>query len=63
MKVYAEVYAESGYVHTITGTSANKYDVSKDDFIVYGDSGYLSAHGQLEIKDNKVLSKDTTGTG
>ncbi len=43
MKVHADVDAGSGYVHTITGTSANMHDVSEtanlireDDEAVYG---------------------------
>lgn len=45
MKVHAGVDAGSGYVHTITGTSANMHDVTEtanlireDDEVVYGDS-------------------------
>lgn len=50
MKVHAGVDAGSGYVHTITGTSANMHDVTEtakfvreDDEVVYGDFGYLGA--------------------
>ena len=50
MKVHASVDAGNGYVHTITGTSANRHDVSetlkllrKDDHVMYGDYGYLGA--------------------
>ena len=64
MKVHAGVDAGSGYVHTITGTSANMHDVSEtskllreDDHVMYGDSGYLGAPERSEIKDNKELSK------
>ena len=63
MKVHAGVDAGSGYVHTITGTSANMHDVSEtskllreDDHVMYGDSGYLGAPERSEIKDNKELS-------
>lgn len=50
MKVHVGVDAAMGYVHTITGTSANMHDVSetskmirKDELVVCGDSGYLGA--------------------
>lgn len=64
MKVHAGVDAGSGYVHTITGTSANRHDASEtanlireDDEVVYGDSGYLGAAKQPAIKDNVKKSK------
>lgn len=64
MKVHAGVDAATGYVHTLTGTSANVHDVSetsklirKEDHVVYGDSGYLGAPGREEIKKDEVLSK------
>ena len=64
MKVHAGVDAGSGYVHTITGTSANMHDVSEtanlireDDEVVYGDSGYLGAANQPAIKDDAKKSK------
>lgn len=64
MKVHAGADAGSGYVHSLTGTSANMHDVSetsklirKDDHVVYGDSGYLGAPMREEIKDAEVLSK------
>lgn len=64
MKVHAGADAGSGYVHSLTGTSANMHDVSetsklirKDDHVVYGDSGYLGAPMRDEIKDDEVLSK------
>lgn len=60
MKVHVGVNAGSGYVHTITGTSANIHDVTKtanlireDDEVVYGDSGYLGAVNQLAIRDDE----------
>ena len=47
MKSHSDVYAGSGYVHTITGTAANVHDIDEtlklihtDDEVVYGDSGY-----------------------
>lgn len=64
MKVHAGVDAATGYVHTLTGTSANIHDVSetsklirKDDQVVYGDSGYLGAPERDEIKKDEVLSQ------
>lgn len=55
MKVHSGVDAGTGYVHTITGTSANVHDVSeagnlirKDDDVVYGDSGYLNIGDHLD---------------
>jgi IS5 family transposase len=64
MKVHAGVDAATGYVHTLTGTSANVHDVSetsklirKEDYVVYGDSGYLGAPGREEIKKDEVLSQ------
>lgn len=64
MKVHAGVDAGSGYVHTITGTSANIHDVSEtanlireDDEVVYGHSGYLGAINQPAIKDDEKKSK------
>ncbi len=64
MKVHAGVDTGSGYVHTITSTSANVYNVSEtskllreDDHVAYGDSGYPSASDRPEIKDDEVLSK------
>ena len=63
MKVHIGVDAESGYVHTITGTPANVHDVTeahnlvrKDDTEVYGDSGYTGLERREEIKDDPHLS-------
>ena len=60
MKVHAGVDAGSGYVHTITGTSANMHDISEtanlireDDEVVYGDSGCLGAVNQPGIKEDE----------
>ena len=64
MKVHTGVDAATGYVHTLTGTSANVHDVSetsklirKEDHVVYGDSGYLGAPEREEIKKDEVLSQ------
>ena len=54
MKVHSGVDAGNGYVHTITGTSANVHDISEaenlireDDEVIYGDSGYLNIENHL----------------
>ena len=64
MKVHAGVDAATGYVHSLTGTSANMHDVSEtsklireDDHVVYGDSGYLGAPDRPEIKNDERLSQ------
>lgn len=62
MKIHSGVDAGSGYVHTITATSANVNDVVEtakllhpDDEVVYGDSGYLGAQKRDEIKNDAHL--------
>ena len=64
MKVHAGVDAGSGYVHTITGTSANIHDIEQtanllrtDDNVVYGDAGYTGADKRPEIAEDEHLSK------
>ena len=64
MKIHSGVDAGSGYVHTITATSANAADISEthnlireDDEVVYGDSGYLGVEKREEIKNDVHLSK------
>lgn len=64
MKVHAGVDAGSGYVHTITGTSANIHDsaetgslIRPDDEVVYGDSGYLGIEKHPEFNEDEHLSK------
>ena len=63
MKVHCGVDAGTGYVHTITGTSANVHDsaetaklIREDDIVVYGDSGYLGVTQHEEIKNDLPLS-------
>ena len=63
MKVHAGVDAGSGYVHTITGTSASVHDVNEtehlireDDAIIYGDSGYLNAKKHMDSMEPERLS-------
>lgn len=63
MKVHAGVDAGSGYVHTITGTSASVHDVNEaehlireDDTVIYGDSGYLNAEKHMETIESERLS-------
>lgn len=64
MKVHSGVDAGSGYVHTITGTSANIPDLNplpelirEDDEVVYGDSGYTGAGKREEILADEHLSR------
>ena len=64
MKVHTGVDAGSGYVHTISGTSANVHDLNeianlirKDDEVVYGDSGYAGAADREEIVSDEHLSR------
>ena len=59
MKCHIGVDAGSGYVHTITATSANVHDITEthnllreDDEVVYGDSGYLGVQKRPEIAGN-----------
>lgn len=60
MKVHIGVDAGSGYVHSITGTSANVHDIEEtanlireDDEVVYGDSAYTGAAKRKEIQENE----------
>ena len=64
MKVHSGVDCGSGYIHTITGTSANVHDLEEaskllraDDEVAYGDSGYLGLPNRPEIKEDEKLSK------
>ena len=64
MKVHSGVDAATGYVHTITATSANVHDVTEthalireDDHTVYGDSGYLGVEKRSEIKEDEHFSE------
>ncbi|MBD5134849.1 MAG: IS5 family transposase [Lachnospiraceae bacterium] len=64
MKVHAGVDAGSGYVHTITGTSANVHDIvetskliREDDEVVYGDSGYQGADKRPEFREDEHLAQ------
>ena len=59
MKCHIGVDAGSGYVHTITATSANVHDITEthnllreDDEVVYGDSGYIGVQKRPEIAGN-----------
>ena len=63
MKIHSGVDAGSGYVHTITGTSANVHDIvetskliREDDTVVYGDSGYTGAMKRPVFQKNAHLS-------
>lgn len=64
MKVHSGVDAGSGYVHTITATSANVHDIDEaaklireDDEVVYGDSGYGGMAKRPEVENDEHLSK------
>lgn len=59
MKVHTGVDAGTGYVHTVTATSANVHDVEettnlvrKDDDVMYGDSGYLGAKERIDKEES-----------
>lgn len=54
MKIHSGVDAGSGYVHTITATSANVHDI---DEVMYGDSGYSGMANRPEVKSEFHLSK------
>ena len=64
MKVHVGTDAGTGYVHSITGTSANVHDldeapklIREDDDVVYGDSGYTGIQKRDEIQNDEHLSK------
>lgn len=64
MKCHIGVDAGTGYVHTVTATSANVHDITEahnllreDDEVVYGDSGYIGIEKREEIKNDENLSK------
>lgn len=57
MKIHSGMDAGSGYVHVITGTAANVYDICeahklqrKNDNVMYGDSGYTGIKKREEIR-------------
>ena len=59
MKCHVGVDAGTGYVHTITATSANVHDITEahnllreDDEVMYGDSGYIGVQKRPEIAEN-----------
>ena len=62
--MHSGVDAGTGYIHTITGTSANVHDsaeayklIREDDTVMYGDSGYLGVQNQDVVKNDEHLSK------
>lgn len=64
MKIHSGVDAGSGYVHTITATSANVHDIDEatklireDDEVMYGDSGYSGMAKRPEVKSDEHFSK------
>jgi IS5 family transposase len=57
MKAHIGVDAGTGYVHSVTATSANAHDITEasklirdDDEVVYGDAGYLGIQKREEIE-------------
>jgi len=64
MKAHIGVDAGTGYVHSLTGTSANAHDITEaskllrdDDKVMYGDAGYLGIEKREEIKNDTNKSK------
>ena len=64
MKAHIGTDAGTGYVHSMTCTAANIYDLDEavhlvqvDDEVVYVDAGYQGAHKRPEIADDEHLSK------
>lgn len=62
--MHSGIDAGSGYVHTITGTSANVHDIvetskliREDDEIVYGDSGYEGINWDKHIENRKSSTR------
>jgi IS5 family transposase len=61
MKAHIGVDADSGLVHTVTGTAANTHDVTQAHALLHGeetevfaDSGYVGAEKRIENKDPTV---------
>lgn len=59
MKMHAGVDAGTGYIHTITATTANVHDVDQaaelireDDTVVYGDAAYLGIEKRDEVRND-----------
>jgi IS5 family transposase len=64
MKAHIGVDAGTGYVHSVTATSANVHDITEasklireDDKVLYGDAGYIGIEKRDEIKDDANKSK------
>ena len=64
MKTNIDVDAGSEYVHSLTGTAANEYDiieahnlVREDDEVFCGDSGYTGIEKKDEIKNDEYHSQ------
>jgi IS5 family transposase len=61
MKLHIGVDADTGIVHSATGTAANEHDITQADKLlhgkeqrVHGDAGYLGIHKREEHKDREV---------
>ena len=64
MKTHIGTDAGTGYVHSVTATSANVHDITEaskllrdDDEVLYGDAGYLGIEKREEIKNDANKSK------
>jgi IS5 family transposase len=64
MKAHIGADAGTGYVHSVTATSANVHDLDEavnlvrhDDEVVYADAGYQGAEKRPEIAGDEHLSK------
>jgi len=63
MKTHVGVDAGTGYIHSVTVTSANEHDITEahnlireDDEVVYGDSGYTGIEKREEIASDPQKS-------
>lgn len=61
MKLHIGVDADTGIVHSATGTAANEHDITQADKLlhgneqrVHGDAGYMGIHKREEHKDREV---------
>jgi IS5 family transposase len=61
MKAHIGVDADSGLVHTVTGTAANEHDVTQanallhgEETVAFGDSVYLGADKRVQSQGNNV---------
>lgn len=64
MKIHAGADSGTGYIHSITATTAKDHDITaahklirENDEVVYGDAGYIGVAKRKEIKMDPVLSE------